>query len=174
MPPLMSNHGNYIISLGNLCRWLAEKAEGMGVEVYPGFAASEVLYDSNGAVRGVATGDMGVGGDGSPKDTYMRGMELIGKYTLIGEGARGSLAKQLINGFDLDEGREPQKFGIGLKELWQVAPEKHKPGLVQHTMGWPLDSKTGRRLLCLSFRRQPGVGRFCGSFELRKPAPVAV
>lgn len=143
MPPLMSNHGNYIISLGNLCRWLAEKAEGMGVEIYPGFAASEVLYDENGAVRGVATGDMGVAGDGAPKDTFMRGMELVGKYTLIGEGARGSLAKLIIARFELDKGREPQKYGLGLKELWQVAPEKHRPGLVQHTMGWPLDNRTG-------------------------------
>jgi len=143
MPPLMNNHGNYVISLGSLCRWLAEQAEELGVEVYPGFAAAEILYDDKGAVRGVATGDMGVGQDGSHKDTYMRGMALTGKYTLIGEGARGSLAKQLIAQFELDKDREPQKFGIGLKELWEVAPEKHKPGLVQHTMGWPLDNKTG-------------------------------
>ena len=143
MPPLMSNHGNYVASLGNLCRWLGEQAEALGVEVYPGFAASEVLYDDNGAVRGVATGDMGVDREGAPKDTFMRGMELLGKYTLFGEGARGSLTKQLIARYDLGEGREPQKYGIGLKELWQVAPEKHTPGLVQHTMGWPLDSRTG-------------------------------
>jgi len=143
MPPLMSNHGNYVVSLGNLCRWLGEQAEALGVEVYPGFAASEVLYDDKGAVRGVATGDMGVTGDGSPKDTFMRGMELIGKYTLLGEGARGSLTKQIIAGFNLDEGVEPQKFGLGLKELWEIAPDKHKPGLVQHTMGWPLDDATG-------------------------------
>jgi electron-transferring-flavoprotein dehydrogenase len=143
MPPLMSNHGNYVVSLGNLCRWLGEQAEALGVEVYPGFAASEVLYDDKGAVRGVATGDMGVTGDGSPKDTFMRGMELIGKYTLLGEGARGSLTKQIIAGFNLDEDVEPQKFGLGLKELWEIAPDKHKPGLVQHTMGWPLDDATG-------------------------------
>jgi electron-transferring-flavoprotein dehydrogenase len=143
MPPLMNNHGCYVISLGSLCRWLAERAEALGVEIYPGFAASEVLYDDKGAVRGVATGDMGVSRDGEPKDTFMRGMELIGKYTLIGEGARGSLAKQIIARFELDKDREPQKYGIGLKELWQVTPEKHRPGLVQHTMGWPLDNHTG-------------------------------
>ena len=143
MPPLMSNHGCYVLSLGNLCRWLGEQAEALGVEVYAGFAASEVLYDDNGAVRGVATGDMGLSRDGAPKDTYMRGMELIGRYTLLGEGARGSLTKQLIAGLELDKDREPQKFGLGFKELWEVAPEKHVPGLVQHTMGWPLDDKTG-------------------------------
>ncbi len=143
MPPLMSNHGNYVVSLGNLCRWLGEQAEALGVEVYPGFAASEVLYDEAGAVRGVATGDMGVAGDGSPKDTFMRGMELTGKYTLLGEGARGSLTKQIIAKFELDTGREPQKYGLGLKELWEVAPDKHQPGLVQHSMGWPLDDAIG-------------------------------
>ena len=143
MPPLMNNHGNYIVSLGNVCRWLATKAEELGVEIYPGFAATEVLYDENGAVRGVATGDMGIGRDGEPGGNYARGMELLGKYTLIGEGVRGSLAKQLISKFKLDEGREPQKFGIGVKELWQVKPEHHKPGLVQHSFGWPLDGKTG-------------------------------
>ena len=143
MPPLMNNHGNYILSLGNLCRWLAEKAEAMGVEIYPGFAAAEVLYDEAGAVRGVATGDMGVGKDGQPKDTYMRGMELLGKYTLIGEGVRGSLAKQLIARYALDKDADVPKFGIGIKELWEIEPEKHKEGLVEHSFGWPLDSKTG-------------------------------
>ena len=143
MPPLMNNHGNYIVSLGNVCRWLATKAEELGVEIYPGFAATEVLYDENGAVRGVATGDMGIGRDGEPGGNYARGMELLGKYTLIGEGVRGSLAKQLIAKFKLDDNREPQKFGIGIKELWQVKPEHHKLGLVQHSFGWPLDGKTG-------------------------------
>ncbi|PLW75078.1 electron transfer flavoprotein-ubiquinone oxidoreductase [Cohaesibacter celericrescens] len=143
MPPLMNNHGNYIISLGNLCRWLAEKAEALGVEIYPGFAAAEVLYDDNGAVRGVATGDMGVGKDGQPKDTYMRGMELLGKYTLIGEGVRGSLAKQLIAKYELDKDSDIPKFGIGIKELWEIKPENHREGLVEHTFGWPLDGKTG-------------------------------
>jgi electron-transferring-flavoprotein dehydrogenase len=143
MPPLMNNHGNYIASLGNLCRWLGEQAAELGVEVYPGFAAAEVLYDEDNRVVGVATGDMGVGRDGKPNDNFTRGMELRGKYTMIAEGVRGSLAKQLIARFVLDGDSEPQKFGIGLKELWEVAPEKHKPGLVQHTLGWPLDDKTG-------------------------------
>ncbi len=143
MPPLMNNHGNYIVSLGNVCRWLGTKAEELGVEIYPGFAATEVLYNDEGAVIGVATGDMGVERDGTHGPNYTRGMALVGKYTLIGEGARGSLAKQLISKFKLDEGREPGKFGIGLKELWQVDPSKHKPGLVQHSFGWPLDMKTG-------------------------------
>jgi len=143
MPPLMNNHGNYIGSLGNLCRWLGEQAAELGVEVYPGFAASEVLYDEESRVVGVATGDMGVDRNGQPKDSFTRGMELRGKYTVIAEGARGSLAKQLIARFALDGDSEPQKFGIGLKELWEVAPEKHQPGLVQHTLGWPLDDATG-------------------------------
>ncbi len=143
MPPLMNNHGNYIVSLGNVCRWLATKAEELGVEIYPGFAATEVLYNDAGAVMGVATGDMGIEKNGEPGPNYTRGMELLGKYVLIGEGVRGSLAKQLIAKFDLQKDREPQKFGIGLKELWQVKPENHKPGLVQHSFGWPLDMKTG-------------------------------
>ena len=143
MPPLMSNHGNFIVSLGNVCRWLATKAEALGVEIYPGFAAAEVLYDDNGAVVGIATGDMGIGKDGEPKDSFTRGMELRAKYTLFAEGARGNLTKQLIARFGLDAGREPQKYGIGLKELWQVAPDKLHPGLVQHTFGWPLDNSTG-------------------------------
>jgi electron-transferring-flavoprotein dehydrogenase len=143
MPPLMSNHGNYIASLGNVCRWLATQAEQLGVEIYPGFAAAEVLYDEKGAVRGIATGDMGIGRDGKPKNGFTRGMELLGKYTLFGEGVRGSLSKQLIARFRLDEGRDPQKFGIGLKELWQVPKEKHQPGLIVHTMGWPLSNDTG-------------------------------
>lgn len=143
MPPLMSNHGNYVVSLGALCIWLGEQAAELGVEVYPGFAGAEVLYDDDGAVVGVATGDMGVGRDGEPTDSFVRGMELRGKYTFFAEGARGSLTKQLIKKFDLDKSSDPQKFGIGLKELWQVAPEKHQPGLVQHTFGWPLDARTG-------------------------------
>ncbi len=143
MPPLMNNHGNYIVSLGDVARWLGEQAEALGVEIYPGFAASEVLYDDNGVVCGVATGDMGVGRQGEHKDTFVRGMELHGKYVLFAEGARGSLTKQLIRKFALDRNCEPQKFGIGLKELWQVAPEQHRPGLVQHSFGWPLDNNTG-------------------------------
>ncbi len=138
MPKLMNNHGNYIGSLGALTRWLAAQAEALGVEIYPGFAATEVLYGDHGEVVGIATGDMGVGRDGEPKDSFTRGMELRGKYTLIAEGARGSLAKQLIAKFALDAGRDPQKFGIGLKEVWQVAPETFQKGLVQHSFGWPL------------------------------------
>ncbi|MCP8939267.1 electron transfer flavoprotein-ubiquinone oxidoreductase [Alsobacter sp. SYSU M60028] len=143
MPKLMSNHGNYIVSLGNVARWLAARAEALGVEIYPGFAAAEVLYGEAGEVVGVATGDMGVSKSGEVKDGFTRGMELRGKYVLFGEGARGSLTKQLIARYGLDAGREPQKFGIGLKELWQVAPEQHRPGLVQHSFGWPLDNSTG-------------------------------
>ena len=143
MPPLMNNHHCYIGSLGNVCRWLATKAEAIGVEIYPGFAATEVLYDEKGAVRGIATGDMGIARDGSHKDSYTRGMELLGKYTLFAEGARGSLTKQLIAKFSLDASSEPPKFGIGLKEVWQIDPAKHQKGLVQHSLGWPLDDKTG-------------------------------
>ena len=143
MPRLMSNHGNYIVSLGEVCRWLGQKAEALGVEIYPGFAAAEVLYDANGAVAGVATGDMGIGKNNEPKDGFTRGMELRAKYTLFAEGARGNLGKQLIAKFSLGEGREPQKFGLGLKELWQVKPEKHRKGMVQHSFGWPLDGSTG-------------------------------
>ena len=142
MPPLMSNHGNFVVSLGDVCRYLARKAEALGVEIYPGFAAAEVLFE-NGTVAGVATGDMGVGKDGHHKAGFARGMELRAKYSLLAEGARGNLSKTLIERFGLANDREPQKFGIGLKELWQVAPERHHAGLVQHTMGWPLDNSTG-------------------------------
>jgi len=143
MPKLMNNHGNFITSLGALCRWLAVKAEALGVEIYPGFAAGEVLYNADGAVIGIATGDMGVARDGAMKPGFTRGMALLGKYTLFAEGVRGHLSKQLIAKFKLDTGRDVPKFGIGLKELWQVQPEKHKKGLVQHSFGWPLDAKTG-------------------------------
>jgi electron-transferring-flavoprotein dehydrogenase len=143
MPPLMNNHHCYIGSLGNLCRWLAQKAEALGVEIYPGFAATDVLYDDSGAVRGIATGDMGVARDGSHKSSYVRGMELCGKYTLFAEGARGSLSRQLIAGFGLDKASQPPKFGIGLKEVWQVDPARHRNGLIQHSFGWPLGNSTG-------------------------------
>ncbi|MFC7051990.1 4Fe-4S dicluster domain-containing protein [Hansschlegelia quercus] len=143
MPKILSNHGNFIASLGDVCRWLGTKAEALGVEIYPGFAANETLFDDKGAVVGVATGDMGVGRDGSPGPNFTRGMELRGKYTVFAEGARGQLSKELIAKFKLHEGRDPQKYGIGLKELWQVDPAKHKPGKVQHSFGWPLDDRTG-------------------------------
>jgi electron-transferring-flavoprotein dehydrogenase len=143
MPPLMRNHGNYIGSLGDLCRWLGGKAEALGVDIFPGFAAVEALHDGHGAVVGVATGDMGIARDGARKPGFQRGMAVHGKYVLVAEGARGSLAKRLIARFGLDRDREPQKFGLGVKELWQVDPARHRPGLVQHSFGWPLDNRTG-------------------------------
>jgi electron-transferring-flavoprotein dehydrogenase len=146
LPPLMSNHGNYIASLGNVCRWLGQQAEALGVEIYPGFAAAEILYggDAGGApVLGVATGDVGVAKDGTHKPEYQPGMELRAKYTLFAEGARGSLSQELMTRFNLRDGIDPQKYGIGIKELWQVTPDKHHKGLVMHTQGWPLDARTG-------------------------------
>lgn len=142
LPPFMHNHGCYIGSLGNLCRWLGEKAEAMGIEIYPGFAAADYILE-DGVIKGVVTGDMGVRRDGSHGDLYQPGMELRAKYTLVGEGVRGSLSKQLIKEFNLDEGREPQKFGIGMKELWQIKPENFTKGKVMHSFGWPLDDETG-------------------------------
>jgi len=143
LPRLMSNHGMYIASLGNVCRWLGQQAEALGVEIYPGFPAAEVLYDDEGAVRGVATGDLGVARDGSHKPEYQPGMELHARYTLIAEGCRGSLAQELMARFNLRDGIDPQKYGIGIKELWEVAPDKHHKGLVLHSQGWPLDPRTG-------------------------------
>ena len=143
MPPLMNNHGNYAVSLGNVCRWLASQAEALGVEIYPGFAASELLYREDGSVRGVVAGVMGIAKDGTHKADYQPGMELCGKYVLIAEGVRGSLAKQIIAKYELSKDREPQKFGLGMKELWEVKPENHRQGQVTHTMGWPLGMKTG-------------------------------
>src|SRR4030081_3163937 len=143
MPPLMNNHRCFSGSRGNVCRWLARRAEAVGVEIYPGFAATEVLYDDKGAVRGIATGDMGIAKDGTHKDSFTRGMELLGKYTLFAEGARGSLTKQLVAKFSLDANCEPPKFGIGLKEVWQIDPAKHQKGLIQHSFGWPLNNSTG-------------------------------
>ena len=143
LPPLMGNHGNYIASLGNVCRWLATEAEGLGVEIYPGFPAAEVLYDQRGAVTGVATGDLGVARDGTHKADYQPGMELRARYTLFAEGCRGSLSQELMRRFNLRDGVDPQKYGIGIKELWQVAPQRHQRGLVMHSQGWPLDDATG-------------------------------
>ena len=141
-PPQMNNHGNFVISLGNLCRWLAEQAEELGAEIYPGFAAAEVLFNDDGSVKGIATGDMGRGPDGEPTDRYEPGMELHAKFTLFAEGCRGSLSKQLTERFSLGAECDPQIYGIGIKELWEVEPDKHKPGSVTHTIGWPADSKT--------------------------------
>ncbi|WP_375684812.1 4Fe-4S dicluster domain-containing protein [Bartonella sp. AP1QHHD] len=143
-PKILSNDGCYIVSLGNVCRWLSKKAEALGVEIYPGFAATEpIIQKDNGAIIGVLTGDMGLNKDGTPGKNYMPGMALLAKYTLIAEGARGSIAKQLIQHFNLSKNREPQKFGLGLKELWEIDPNKHQRGLVQHFTGWPLDNNTG-------------------------------
>lgn len=141
-PPSFHNKGNYIISLGMLCRWLAEQAEGLGVEIYPGFAAAEVLYHADGSVKGIATGDMGVGRDGEPGDSFQPGMELLAQQTVFAEGCRGSLSKTLIKRFALDKDAEPQTYGIGIKEIWEVPAEQCEQGLVMHTTGWPLDSKT--------------------------------
>lgn len=138
VPRNMHNEGNYIVSLGNVCRWLAEQAEAMGAEIYPGFAAAEVVYNEDGSVRGILTGDMGVDEKGNPKDTYMPGMELLAKYTLFTEGCRGHLGKELIAKYQLDKDADPQHYGIGIKELWDIDPAKHEPGLVVHTAGWPL------------------------------------
>jgi electron-transferring-flavoprotein dehydrogenase len=142
-PKWMLNHGNYIASLGNVCRWLAQHAEGLGVEIYPGMAASELVFNADGSVKGVVAGVFGIGKDGQPGPDYQPGIELHARYTLIGEGVRGSLAKQLQARFDLNKGREPQKYGIGIKELWKVPDAAFQPGLTQHTFGWPLDNKTG-------------------------------
>ncbi len=138
-PKTMHNHGNYIISLGNLCRWLAEQAEALGVEIFPGFAADDIIYAEDGSVKGVLTGDMGVAEDGSHKDGYMPGMELLAKYTVFAEGCRGHLGKKLITKFELDIGKEPQHYGIGIKELWKIPKEKHQQGKVVHSAGWPLN-----------------------------------
>ena len=141
-PPQMRNEGNYIISLGNLCRWLAARAEELGVDIFPGFAAAEVLYDDEGAVRGVATGDMGIGRDGEPKASYQPGIELLARQTVFAEGCRGSLTKTLFDRFALREGVDPQTFAIGIKELWEIEPGKHHQGRITHTVGWPLDKET--------------------------------
>ncbi|MDO8694357.1 MAG: electron transfer flavoprotein-ubiquinone oxidoreductase [Sheuella sp.] len=163
LPECFHNKGNYVISLGNVARWMGEQAEALGVEIFPGFAAAEVLYDAKGAVRGVATGDMGVGRDGQPTEHYQQGMELLAKYTIFAEGARGQLGKQLIEHFKLDQGRDPQSYGIGIKELWEIDPSKSRPGLVVHTAGWPLDSDTyGGSFLYHLNNNQVAVGMVVG------------
>jgi electron-transferring-flavoprotein dehydrogenase len=142
LPACFQNHGNYIVSLANVVRWLGQQAEALGVEIFPGFPAAEILYNQDGSVKGVATGNMGVDRAGKPKADFQLGMELHAKYTFFAEGARGHLGKQLIGKFQLDKGKDPQTYGIGIKELWEIDPKLHKPGLVIHTAGWPLDSKT--------------------------------
>jgi electron-transferring-flavoprotein dehydrogenase len=162
-PPQMHNQGNYIISLGNLCRWLAEQAEELGVEIFPGFAAAEVLYDDSGAVRGVATGDMGIGKDGEPTENFEPGVELIGRQTIFAEGCRGSLSGELMQKFNLREGVEPQTYGIGIKEIWEVKPEVHDEGATMHTIGWPLKSDTyGGSFLYHNENNQVAVGFVVG------------
>ena len=142
LPPCFHNDGNYIISLGNFTRWLGEQAEALGVEIFPGFTAAEVLYNEDGSVKGVATGNLGIGKDGEPTDNFQLGMELHAKYTVFAEGARGHLGKQVISRFKLDAGKDPQSYGIGIKELWEIDPARHKAGLALHSAGWPLDEKT--------------------------------
>src|ERR1051325_6303212 len=162
LPACFQNHGNYVVSLGNLCRWLAKQAEAMGVEIFPGFAAAEVLYDGQ-AVKGVATGDLGINRQGEKTDAYQEGMELHGKYTFFAEGCRGHLGKQLEAKYRLREGADPQVYGIGLKELWEVKPERHEQGLVVHTAGWPLDAATyGGSFLYHMENRQVAVGFVVG------------
>ena len=143
MPPLMNNHGNYIVSMGNVCRWMAEQAEEMGVEIFPGMACSELVYGDDGEVKGVVAGEFGLNADGTPSDGYEPGMELHGKYVFLGEGVRGSLSKQVIAKYELDKNSEPQKYGLGMKEIWEIDPAKHREGSVTHTMGWPLGKNAG-------------------------------
>ena len=162
-PPQMNNHGNYIISLGNLCRWLGEQAEELGVNIFPGFAAAEILYDESGAVRGVATGDMGIGKDGEPTDSHEPGIELLGQQTVFAEGCRGSLTGELMQKFNLRDGVEPQTYGIGIKEIWDVRPEVHDEGATLHTIGWPLKSDTyGGSFLYHNENNQVAVGFVIG------------
>ncbi len=143
MPPLMNNHGNYIVSMGNVCRWMAEQAEELGVEIFPGMACSELVFAEDGRVSGVVAGEFGKNADGTPSDAYEPGMELHGKYVFLSEGVRGSLSKQVIEKYDLSDGHEPQKFGLGMKEIWEIDPDKHREGTVTHTMGWPLGKRAG-------------------------------
>ena len=143
MPPLMSNHGNYIVSMANVCRWMAEQAEELGVEIFPGMACSELVYGENGEIKGVVAGEFGISPDGTKGDSYEPGMELHGKYVFLSEGVRGSLSKQVIAKYELDAGKEPQKYGLGMKEIWEIDPAKHKEGTVTHTMGWPLNNNAG-------------------------------
>ncbi len=168
-PPQMHNEGNYIVSLGNLCRWLAEQAEEAGVEIFPGFAAAEVLYDEAGAVRGVATGDMGIGKDGEPTENFESGVELIGRQTIFAEGCRGSLSGELMQEFNLRDGVEPQTYGIGIKEIWEIKPELHSEGATLHTIGWPLKSDTyGGSFLYHNENNQVAVG-FVVGLDYRNP-----
>jgi electron-transferring-flavoprotein dehydrogenase len=162
-PPQQKNHGNYIVSLGAMCAWMAEKAEALEVDIFPGYAASDIRFNEDGSVGGVIIGDMGVGLDGQPKDTYMQGIEIHAPVTVLSEGVRGHLSKQLIRKFELDKDSDPQTYGIGMKELWRVQPGKSKPGLVQHTTGWPLDSHTyGGSFIYHLDKDRVAIGFVCG------------
>ncbi|MEO8170913.1 MAG: NAD(P)/FAD-dependent oxidoreductase, partial [Oxalobacteraceae bacterium] len=167
LPACFQNHGNYVISLANVVRWMGQQAEALGVEVFPGFAAAEILYNEDGSVKGVATGNMGINRAGQPTDAFQIGMELHAKYTLFAEGSRGHLGKQLMQKFDLNKGKDPQTYGIGIKEIWEIDPAMHKPGLVVHTAGWPLDNKTyGGSFLYHLENNQVAVGYVVGlSYE---------
>ena len=163
LPSVQKNHNNYIISLANLCRWLAEQAEKLGVEIFPGFPASEILYKEDGSVKGVATLDMGLDKNGNKKDTYEQGMELHAKVTVFAEGCRGHLGKNLIKKYHLDQGKDPQQFGIGFKEIWEVSENQHQEGLVMHTAGWPLDNKTyGGSFIYHAEKKQIFIGYVVG------------
>jgi electron-transferring-flavoprotein dehydrogenase len=163
LPACFKNHGNYVVSLANVTRWLGQQAESLGVEVFPGFPAAEILYNDDGSVRGVATGNMGVDRDGTPTDAFQLGMELHAKYTFFAEGSRGHLGRQLMSKYDLNKGRDPQTYGIGIKELWEIDPKMHKPGLVVHTAGWPLDASTyGGSFLYHLENNQVAVGYVVG------------
>jgi electron-transferring-flavoprotein dehydrogenase len=164
LPPIYANHGNYIISLGAFTKWLGEQAEALGVEIFPGFTGAEVLYNDDGSVEGVATGNMGIGKDGEPMESFQLGMELLGKYTVFAEGARGHLGKQLIEKFKLDEGRDPQSWGLGIKELWEIDPAKHKPGFVMHTAGWPMDADTYGGAFLYHFNDESGGNKVALGF----------
>ena len=168
MPGMMSNDGCYTLSLGNLCRWLAQQAEALGVEIFPGFAGAEILYNDDGSVKGVATGDMGIAKDGSHKPSYQPGLEIHAKYTLFAEGVRGHLSKQIIERFRLREGRQPQTYGIGIKELWEIDPAKHKPGMVIHSQGWPLPNEAGGGFIYHQENNQVAIG-FVVALDYRNP-----
>jgi electron-transferring-flavoprotein dehydrogenase len=173
-PPQMNNHGNYIISLGNFCRWLAEQAESLGVEIYPGFAASEILFNPDGSVKGVATGDMGIGKDGEQTSNYTQGIELHAKQTVFSEGVRGSLTKEIFDKFQLRKNADPQTFAIGIKELWEISPDKHKQGLAVHTVGWPIDNSTYGGSFLYHLEGQPSLCRLCDWSRLPKPSSKSV
>ena len=170
MPPLMSNHGNYIVSMGNVCRWMAEQAEALGVEIFPGMACSELVYGGDGEVKGVVAGEFGKNADGTPSDAYEPGLELHGKYVFLGEGVRGSLSKQVIAKFGLDKDSDVPKFGLGMKEIWEIDPEKHQEGTVTHTMGWPLGKNAGGGSFIYHLDNNQVYVGFVVHSELRKPA----